>query len=140
MGVARTVLLVTDDEDLGGDLRRVLAGAGYEVRVVADGLSAEAELAARLPDLVVVEMLLPGRSGFALAGRAKDLSGGAARVVMLAADPPAAQRDFAYAAGADVVLAKPPYADALLDALAHPRPRPTARIGPAAPARLAPAR
>ncbi|MBX9585609.1 MAG: response regulator, partial [Gemmataceae bacterium] len=103
MGVIRTVLLVTDDPARGEAARRRLAAAGYEVHAAPDGLAAEEALAARPPDVLVVEMLLPGQSGFALAGRAKDLSGGRTRVVMMAADPPAAHRDYAYAAGVDVI-------------------------------------
>lgn len=136
MGAARTVLVVTDDPALGDGARRELAAGGYEVWVARDGLAAERVLAAGPPDVLVVRMLLPGRSGFALAERAKDLSGGRTRVVMLAAAPSAAHRDYAFAAGVDVLLPDPPPADALLAAVAGP----SARIGRPAAARLAPAR
>jgi two-component system response regulator PrrA len=128
--------LVTDDPARGDAARRALLAAGCQVRAAPDGLAAEAALADHPPDILVVEMLLPGRSGFALAGRAKDLSGGRTGVVMLAADPPAAHRDYAYAAGVDLIV--PPAA--LPEAVARLAGRPAARIGPPAPAGLAPAR
>lgn len=134
MGATRTVLVVTDDPALD-DVRRALAAGGYEVAAARDGLAAERALAAGPPDVLVARMLLPGRSGFALAERAKALSGGRTRVVMLAAEVPAAHRDYAYAAGVDVLLPDPPPAALLLDAVAPP----AARIGRPA-ARLAPAR
>ena len=139
MGVVRSVLLVTDDPGLAARLRPALLAAGYTVRTAPDGLAAEAELADRPPDVLVAPMLLPGRSGFALAGRAKDLSAGRTRVVMVAADLPAAHRDYAYAAGVDALLARPTAAD-LVAAVARLTAPPAARIAPPAPARLAPAR
>ncbi|MCL4821111.1 MAG: diguanylate cyclase [Vicinamibacteria bacterium] len=60
------VLLVEDDADQAAYVRALLAAAGYEVRVCGDGTRLEAELAAAPPDVVLMDVVLPGIGGFDL--------------------------------------------------------------------------
>lgn len=60
------VLSVEDDPQQAAFLRTVLASAGYEFRAVADPARLEAELAAFRPDIVLMDVLLPGVSGYDL--------------------------------------------------------------------------
>ena len=60
------VLLVEDDADQAAYVRALLAAAGYDVRICADGTRLEAELAAAPPDVVLMDVLLPGIGGFDL--------------------------------------------------------------------------
>jgi chemosensory pili system protein ChpA (sensor histidine kinase/response regulator) len=64
-------------------------------------------MARGLPDVVVVEMLLPGQSGFQVAVLAKAWSDGRVPVVMLADLAGGAHRDYALALGIDLFLARP---------------------------------
>jgi two-component system, OmpR family, phosphate regulon response regulator PhoB len=61
-------ILVVEDEPAILELLRVnLVDAGYEVQAAADGETAQALLKDALPDLVLVDWMLPGMSGLALA-------------------------------------------------------------------------
>jgi diguanylate cyclase (GGDEF)-like protein len=60
------ILSVEDDRPQAAFLRTVLTSAGYEFRVVEDPARLESELAAFRPDLVLMDVLLPGVSGYDL--------------------------------------------------------------------------
>src|SRR5262249_55926452 len=61
-------ILVVEDEPAIQELLRVnLEDAGYQVRSVTDAEGARSELRATLPDLVLLDWMLPGQSGLALA-------------------------------------------------------------------------
>jgi len=65
-GSAARVLIVEDDETIREAVSAALGGAGYEVRAVVDGRDLEAALTGFRPDVVLVDVMLPGRNGFAL--------------------------------------------------------------------------
>jgi len=69
------VLVVDDDVELAGLLRFALANAGYEVVTAFDGVQALSQFEAHAPDLVVLDVNLPGLDGFqvlaALRGRSE---------------------------------------------------------------------
>lgn len=58
------ILVVEDNEDLAFGLRAVFSFEGYEVDVALDGEGALEKARARTPDLLVLDLMLPGRSGF----------------------------------------------------------------------------
>jgi diguanylate cyclase (GGDEF)-like protein len=60
------ILSVEDDPQQTAFLRTVLSSAGYEFRAVEDPKRLEAELAAFRPDLVLMDVILPGVSGYDL--------------------------------------------------------------------------
>ena len=60
------ILSVEDDPQQAAFLRTVLSSAGYELRVVDDPARLESELAAFRPDLVLMDVILPGVSGYDL--------------------------------------------------------------------------
>ena len=62
-GMARRVLVVDDDPTVAEVLTRYLVRAGYEVETAADGATALRLALARLPDLVVLDLMLPGIDG-----------------------------------------------------------------------------
>ncbi|GAA3597764.1 two-component sensory transduction protein RegX [Klugiella xanthotipulae] len=57
------VLLVEDEESISEPLSYLLRKEGYEVDVVADGVSALAVFAVDQPDLVLLDLMLPGKPG-----------------------------------------------------------------------------
>ncbi len=134
-----TVLLAEDDADLRDALEFALARQGYEVVTAADGDRANLSVLTAVPDLAVVEMMLPGSSGFTVAQLIKERSGGRVPVLMMSGNTTPAHRDYAYASGADLFLPKPFTFTALLDAvrsLDPTLPTPAATI-PSRPARFA---
>jgi DNA-binding response OmpR family regulator len=64
MAAGRTVLLVEDDDDLRGFYRQVLLLAGYRVLEARSGIEALQRLETDSPDIVVLDLLLPGVDGY----------------------------------------------------------------------------
>jgi DNA-binding response OmpR family regulator len=60
------ILLVEDDIVLADVLRRMLIRAGYMVRIATDGIQALAALIDELPAILILDLILPGMSGFAI--------------------------------------------------------------------------
>lgn len=61
------ILYVEDEPFLGKIVKESLESRGFEVRMVADGARALAEMTAFLPDICVLDVMLPNRDGFAVA-------------------------------------------------------------------------
>ena len=66
-----TILVVDDAPDSLRFLTDALEGEGYGVRIARDGLAALASLAAELPDLVLMDAVMPGIDGFETTRRIK---------------------------------------------------------------------
>jgi PAS domain S-box-containing protein len=62
----RTILLVEDDGPTREVVTELLTGEGYDVRTAADGAEARASVATELPELVILDLMLPKVSGFEL--------------------------------------------------------------------------
>jgi len=60
---AQTILIVEDEESLAIGVRDALEHAGYEVSVVHDGISALERVRQAKPELIVLDLMLPGMSG-----------------------------------------------------------------------------
>ena len=81
------VLAVDGDREGGGELSRLLTGAGYNVRRAADGLSALGEITPTIcPDLVLAAVRLPWLRGVAVGVLAQTEG---ARIILLDDAPPA---------------------------------------------------
>ena len=63
MSERQTILVVEDDEDLRRLFRTALALAGYDVIEAGDGLEALQRIDQAIPDLVILDLMLPGMSG-----------------------------------------------------------------------------
>ena len=103
----RTVLLAEDEADLRDVLATALRQHGYQVIALDAGDTAIGWAADHLPDLAVVDMMLPGQSGFRVAEVIKELSAGRVPVIMISGNTSAAHRDYAFASGVDAFLPKP---------------------------------
>ena len=102
-------ILVVEDESAIAELISInLRHAGFEVSVAADAASAQAAVDRLLPDLVLLDWMLPGQSGLQLARRWR--SDGRTRalpVIMLTARADEADKIAGLDAGADDYLSKP---------------------------------
>lgn len=72
---ARRILIVDDNIDAGETLGILLRDSGSEVCVVHDGTSALDEAAAFVPDVVLLDIGLPGMDGFEVARRLREIPG-----------------------------------------------------------------
>ena len=100
------VLIVDDDRALRDALRRALALAGYDTVQVEDGEAALAEIAARPPDAVVLDIGLPDVDGLEVCRRLR-AAGERVPVLMLTARDAVEDRIDGLDAGADDYLVKP---------------------------------
>ncbi|WP_081915803.1 response regulator transcription factor [Saccharothrix sp. NRRL B-16314] len=105
MSTAARVLVIEDAEAIGAAVSSALRDAGYQVQVRPDGRELEGELARFRPDLVVLDVMLPGRDGFMLLEVIRRTSG--AGVVMLTARDGVSDRLRGLDRGADDYVVKP---------------------------------
>ncbi|MEO6086262.1 MAG: response regulator transcription factor [Umezawaea sp.] len=105
MSTAARVLVIEDAEAIGAAVGSALRDAGYQVQLRPDGRELENDLTRFRPDLVVLDVMLPGRDGFALLEVVRRSSG--AGVVMLTARDGVADRLRGLDRGADDYLVKP---------------------------------
>jgi dihydrolipoamide dehydrogenase len=106
------ILIVEDDPFVGQLLRTLLSRAGHEVSLATTGPDGVAQFEANRPDLVTLDVQLPGMDGFAVLDRIR-AGGLIPPVIMLTAERDV--RDAALAAGANAHLAKPFVNDELID-------------------------
>lgn len=99
------VLVVDDDAALRGLLTRYLTENGYAVTAVADGSAMDSAMAEQRPELVILDLMLPGEDGFTLARRLR--SSGDIPIVMLSARGEDVDRIVGLEIGADDYLPKP---------------------------------
>jgi CheY-like chemotaxis protein len=111
------VLVVDDDPDILDAICDILQAEGYRVERARHGLEALERVAARRPDLILLDLMMPVMDGvaFAQALRDRKMDDGLPIVVISADGNP--QR--AAAVGARVYLAKPFDIDALLGAVSR---------------------
>jgi CheY-like chemotaxis protein len=64
MAPSRTVLIVEDDTDLRRQFRDALAMDGFDVHEARSGFEALRRLDTTLPDIIVLDLMLPGVDGF----------------------------------------------------------------------------
>ena len=100
------VLVVDDDPPLQRMLARTLAAEGFAVAVAADGGSALAEAERSAPDVIVLDVAMPGMDGLAVCRRLR-AKGVRTPVLMLTARDAVPDRVVGLQAGADDYLVKP---------------------------------
>jgi two-component system response regulator MprA len=106
------ILVVDDDARLAASLQRALAYEGHTVEVAADGSGALVAARDRPPDLVVLDVMLPGLDGIEVCRRLRD--GSDMPILMLTARDAVSDRVKGLDAGADDYLVKPFAYDELL--------------------------
>jgi len=100
------VLVVDDDEPIAAALRRALEYEGFRVSVARDGYAAVEQAQRDRPDLVVLDIMLPGLDGLAVCQRLR-AQRSEALVLMLTARDAMPDRVRGLDAGADDYLVKP---------------------------------
>ncbi|GAB4223210.1 MAG: response regulator transcription factor [Acidobacteriota bacterium] len=104
----RTVAVVEDDADIAEVLRYNLRRAGFDVEVYGRGDTALAALRRRPPDLVLLDLMLPGVDGLEIARLVRrDERAGRVPIIMLTARGEEADRIVGFEVGADDYIVKP---------------------------------
>ena len=110
------MLVADDDADILRFIEINLRLEGFEVVTARDGLDAFAKAAAVRPDLVLLDVLMPGIDGYAICARIRaDASLAAVPVIIVTANYGLAEMEAARQAGADDFLIKPFLPATLLD-------------------------
>jgi len=106
--LGKHILILEDEPNIVDSLTFILQRAGFEVSSVADGAAAMATIGDIHPDLVILDVMLPNRSGFDIL---RDIKGQpdteSLPVLMLTARGQARDRQQAEALGTDEFITKP---------------------------------
>lgn len=117
MAGVKTILIIDDDRDLVQGLRLVLENHGYRILTAHDGAAGLEAANQESPNLVIVDMMMPKKSGFLVLEALKSKSSPAPRVVMMTANEGSRHRAYAESLGADDYLRKPFAMDRFLDCI-----------------------
>ena len=101
-----SVLVVEDNRDLAFGLRTALEVEGYDVRVAPDGPSAVRDAREYEPDLIILDLMLPGLDGYRVL-RALREGGSLAPVLILTARAEETDKVLGFDTGADDYVTKP---------------------------------
>ena len=102
-----SVLIVEDNADQAHTLQAFLGMKGHHLEIASDGLAA-IEAARRLrPQVVLLDLGLPGCDGFEVARRLRDEHGASVRIIAITAYASDNDRRLAQEAGCDLHLVKP---------------------------------
>ena len=104
---ATRVLVADDDADIRDLVEFKLSQAGYAVQAVPDGLAAWEAFAADPPALAVLDVMMPGLSGFDVLRRIRESDHPRVPVLMLSAKSRDSDVDTGFAIGADDYVIKP---------------------------------
>lgn len=115
---ARRVLVVDDNADIANLTALLLESHGCEVATALDGPSALAQAAAVWPDVVFLDLNLPGMDGFEIARRLRAQQGERPlKIVVLSGYVDQGTHDRAAESGVDAVMEKQGEVDALEESL-----------------------
>ena len=108
VAVKRKVLVVDDDPQIRKILTRMLEPSTYEIRSVDDGFAAVQVVREWGPDLVILDIMMPGMSGIEVCRQIREESpGGKLQILMLSAKDSQADRLRALEYGANDYVTKP---------------------------------
>jgi two-component system response regulator ResD len=102
-----SVLVVDDEPTIGEVVCRYLARAGYETHIALDGIEAVEAAAARDPDLIVLDLMLPGLDGLEAMRRIRANGGRRTAIIVLTARGEESDRIVGLRLGADDYIVKP---------------------------------
>lgn len=111
----KSILVVEDETPVQFFLQKLLVNAGYRVTAAAEGRAALKLAREDPPDLVVLDLIMPGMDGYATCAMLKRTGQNAAPVLVLSGRAAEKDEKAAYDAGADAFLLKPVDGEVLLE-------------------------
>ena len=111
------VLLVDDDHEIVESVRYALEASGFEVMVARDGNQGLAMAEREDPDLVILDMMMPKRSGFLVLEKLRRSRPVPLRVIMITANEGSRHKAYAEMLGVDDYIRKPFGMDRLMESV-----------------------
>ena len=116
--MGKTVLLIEDEQNIIEAVSFILSRDGWEVKTHANGQNAMDAVRAREPDVVILDVMLPGKSGFDILSEIRaEARFESLPVLMLSARGQAKDLEMAERAGANRYMTKPFSNAEVLDAV-----------------------
>jgi DNA-binding response OmpR family regulator len=114
---SKRVLLVDDDYEIVETIQAALEAKGYQTLVARDGNQGLAMAEREDPDLVILDMMMPKRSGFLVLERLRRTRRVPVRVIMITANEGSRHKAYAEMLGVDDYIRKPFAMDRLLESV-----------------------
>ncbi|MFO0911999.1 MAG: response regulator [Pirellulales bacterium] len=125
-GPGRRVLVVDDDAEIIESVKYALSSRGYEVMIARDGNQGLALAEREEPDLVILDMMMPKRSGFLVLEKLRRTKRIPVRIIMITANEGSRHKAYAEMLGVDDYIRKPFAMERLLESVQK-------LLGPGAP-------
>jgi len=113
----KRVLLVDDDPEIIEAIRYALESRGYKIFIARDGNQGLALAESEDPDLVILDMMMPKRSGFLVLEKLRRTRQVPVRVIMITANEGSRHKAYAEMLGVDDYLRKPFAMDKLVESV-----------------------
>lgn len=107
MPPGKTILLVDDDHEIIESIRPVLEAKGFRVLVARDGNNGQMIAERENPDLIVLDMMMPKKSGFLVLEKLRTRPGGLIPTIMITANEGSRHRAYAEFLGVRDYIRKP---------------------------------
>jgi len=116
-GKRQRILLVDDDHEIVESVRFALEASGYEVLIARDGNQVLSMAEREDPDLVILDMMMPKRSGFLVLEKLRRSRPVPLRVIMITANEGSRHKAYAEMLGVDDYIRKPFAMDRLMESV-----------------------
>jgi len=103
----KTILIVDDDNEILESMRTVMENKGYRVIVARDGNAGLTIAERENPDLIVLDMMMPKKSGFLVLEKLKGRPGGLIPTIMITGNEGSRHRAYAEMLGVRDYIRKP---------------------------------
>jgi len=113
------VLIVDDDHEIVESVKYALETKGYEVLIARDGNQGLAMAEREDPDLVILDMMMPKRSGFLVLEKLRRSRPVPLRVIMITANEGSRHKAYAEMLGVDDYIRKPFAMDRLMESVSR---------------------
>lgn len=111
------VLIVDDDAEIITAIRYALESKGFEVLIARDGNQGLAMAEREQPELVILDMMMPKRSGFLVLEKLRRTEENPTRVIMITANEGSRHKAYAEMLGVDDYIRKPFAMDRLIESV-----------------------
>lgn len=105
--MSKRILVVDDDPEISETLQIALEGEGYEVLIARDGNQGLALAETERPDLAILDLMMPRRSGFLVLEKLRENETAPPSVIVITANEGERHQDYAELLGADEYFRKP---------------------------------
>ncbi|MDO5308638.1 MAG: response regulator transcription factor [Planctomycetia bacterium] len=103
----KRILVVDDDPAISESIKLALESFGYEVETASDGAVGLCKAERRRPDLMILDMMMPKRSGFLVLETLRQNDYFPTRIIMITANEGNRHKEYAESLGVDAYLRKP---------------------------------